>query len=93
MRALESVRIDKWLWAVRLYRSRSLATEACSAGHVKIGGNSVKPSREVRVGEEINKAFKTSCLPRESTRPTRFPRKSACIVGPVPSPGGFSRGC
>ena len=53
MHAPESVRIDKWLWAVRLYKSRSLATEACDAGHVKIGGNSVKPSREIRVGEEI----------------------------------------
>ncbi len=49
----ESVRIDKWLWSVRLYKSRSLATEACHAGHVKIGGSSVKPSREVRAGEQI----------------------------------------
>jgi len=53
MHAPESVRIDKWLWAVRLYKSRSLATEACDAGHVKIGGNSVKPSRERRDGQEI----------------------------------------
>src|SRR6266699_3083167 len=35
---------------------------------------------------------KTSCAPREGTRPTRFPRKSACIVGPVPSPGDFFNG-
>jgi len=53
MHTSESVRIDKWLWAVRLYKSRSLATDACNAGHVKIGGNSVKPSRAVRAGEEI----------------------------------------
>ncbi|MBI5384470.1 MAG: RNA-binding S4 domain-containing protein [Verrucomicrobia bacterium] len=53
MQTPDRVRIDKWLWAVRLYRSRSLATEACHAGHVKIGGNNVKPSRDVRVGETI----------------------------------------
>ena len=53
MHSSESVRIDKWLWAVRLYRSRSLATEACNAGHVKIDGNKVKPSRDVRTGEKI----------------------------------------
>src|SRR5213592_4105486 len=53
MDTLESVRIDKWLWAVRLYKSRSLAAEACHAGRVKIGGTIVKASREVRVGEEI----------------------------------------
>lgn len=52
--APEHVRIDKWLWAVRLYRSRSLATSACNAGHVKIGGVSVKASREVRVGEVVS---------------------------------------
>ncbi len=50
----ESVRIDKWLWAVRLYKSRSLATEACHAGHVKIDGNRVKPSRDVRPGDQIS---------------------------------------
>jgi len=53
MQFLEHVRIDKWLWAVRLYRSRSQATVACHAGHVKIEGQSVKPSREVHIGEVV----------------------------------------
>jgi ribosome-associated heat shock protein Hsp15 len=54
MEVPSSVRIDKWLWAVRLYKSRSLATTACSAGHVKIEGQHAKPSREIHVGEVIS---------------------------------------
>lgn len=50
---LQSVRIDKWLWAVRLFKSRSLAASACTAGHVKVDHASVKPAREVRVGDII----------------------------------------
>ena len=53
MSDLEAVRIDKWMWAVRLYKTRSLATEACKAGHVEVDGNKVKPAREVRVGETV----------------------------------------
>ncbi len=53
MAAPSRMRIDKWLWAVRLFRSRSLASQACHGGHVKVDGQRVKPSREVQAGDLI----------------------------------------
>ncbi len=50
---IESARIDLWLWAVRLFKTRSLAAAACKGGHVRINGNSAKPASAVRVGDRV----------------------------------------
>lgn len=47
------VRIDKWLWAVRVFKTRTLATTACGSGRVKIDGSSIKASRTIKIGEKV----------------------------------------
>ncbi|MEH6682828.1 MAG: RNA-binding S4 domain-containing protein [Sediminicola sp.] len=47
------MRIDKYLWSIRYYKTRSIATEACKKGHIKINGQGVKPSREVYPTDKI----------------------------------------
>jgi ribosome-associated heat shock protein Hsp15 len=47
------VRLDKWLWAARFYKTRGLSTEAIDKGHVRLNGLPVKPSREVKVGDTL----------------------------------------
>jgi len=49
----ETARVDAWLWAVRFYKTRSLATAACRAGHVRVNGERVKAAQAVRAGDEI----------------------------------------
>ncbi|MCT4601940.1 MAG: RNA-binding S4 domain-containing protein [Marinifilum sp.] len=50
----EKVRIDKWMWAVRIFKTRSMAAEACKKGKVTIDGVTIKPSRDVKLNEKID---------------------------------------
>lgn len=50
----ETARIDKWLWAARIYKTRSIAADACKNGRVTIDGTSVKPSHTIKRGDVVN---------------------------------------
>ena len=50
---MEEVRVDKWLWAVRVFKTRSIASDACKKCRVMIGGVALKPSRNIRVGDVV----------------------------------------
>ena len=51
---MKEVRIDKWLWATRVFKTRTIATTACKLGRVTIGGMPVKPSHAIKVGDRID---------------------------------------
>lgn len=50
---LERLRLDKWLWAARFFKTRALASDAIAGGRVKLDGAAVKPAREIRVGDRL----------------------------------------
>jgi ribosome-associated heat shock protein Hsp15 len=51
---MDKLRIDKWLWAARFYKTRSLASEEIDKGRVEVNGQEVKPAREVKVGDHVS---------------------------------------
>ena len=50
---MEKLRVDKWLWAARFYKTRSLATEEVGKGRVEVNGAEVKPARDLKVGDTV----------------------------------------
>ena len=50
---MNEVRIDKWMWAPRIFKTRTIAAEACKKGRIMIGGVTIKPSRMIKVGDVI----------------------------------------
>jgi len=50
---MDSIRIDKWLWAARFFKTRALASKACDLGRIRFNGHEAKPSREIRVGDML----------------------------------------
>ncbi|MGP1464676.1 MAG: RNA-binding S4 domain-containing protein [Prevotella koreensis] len=51
---MDTARLDKWLWAARIFKTRSVAADACKNGRVMMGGTTVKPSRMIKVGETVS---------------------------------------
>jgi ribosome-associated heat shock protein Hsp15 len=51
---MTSLRIDKWLWAARFFKTRALASKACDMGRIRWNGAEAKPARDVRVGDKLN---------------------------------------
>jgi ribosome-associated heat shock protein Hsp15 len=50
---MEETRVDRWLWAVRQFKTRTEATKACAAGHVTVAGRPAKPATPIRVGDRV----------------------------------------
>jgi ribosome-associated heat shock protein Hsp15 len=53
MTQVESTRVDRWLWSIRLYKTRADATAGCRGGHVRLNGRIAKPAAQVRVGDRV----------------------------------------
>ncbi|MBS1129186.1 MAG: heat shock protein Hsp15 [Proteobacteria bacterium] len=51
---MNGLRVDKWLWAARFFKTRSLASDAVSGGKVKVNGATIKPARDIKVGDRLH---------------------------------------
>ncbi|HLT70407.1 MAG TPA: RNA-binding S4 domain-containing protein [Acidimicrobiales bacterium] len=89
MGAVEETRVDKWLWAVRLYKTRGLATAACRGGHVRVNGVPAKPATPVRVGDRVqahvNGRTRVLEVARVIDKRVGAPVAATCLVDHTPA--------
>ncbi len=90
-------RVDQWLWAVRIYKTRSLASDACKGGHVTVNGRPAKPASPVRVGDRIEAyaAERERVLEvlRLINKRVSAPLAAECLVDHSPPPPPARRSC
>ena len=90
MAAVDEVRVDRWLWSVRIYKTRSMATDACRAGHVRLGRTALKAAHPLRVGDTVTvnvegweRILEVTALIDKRVGP---PAAAACLVDHSPPP-------
>lgn len=91
---METARVDQWLWAVRLYKTRTAATDACRANHVRVNAAVVKPSARVRPGDRVEARIGGRDRVLQVVDPidkrVGAPRAAECAIDlspPAPAPG------
>jgi ribosome-associated heat shock protein Hsp15 len=87
---MDDPRLDKWLWSVRVFKTRPLATAACRAGHVMIGELEAKPGRDVHVGETVTvrigaltRTLQVAGLPRSRVAAKQLPEYLTDLTPPA----------
>lgn len=90
MAPIETTRVDRWLWAVRIYKTRSAAVDAVRGGHVKVNGAAAKPATPVKVGDRVEayagERHRVVEVARVITARVGAPLAAECIVDHSPPP-------
>jgi ribosome-associated heat shock protein Hsp15 len=86
----DTARVDSWLWAVRILKTRSAATTACKAGHVSVAGERAKPAQSVRIGDEVRVRIdgeeRILSVARLITKRVGAPVATLCYIETTPPP-------
>ena len=87
---MDSARVDQWLWAVRIFPTRTAATEACRGGHVRVNDSPVKPATPVRVGDrvtaQVHGRLRLLEVARVIDKRVGAPVAAECLVDSSPPP-------